>query len=302
MDPDARCHAIASRQFGAIHVSQAERAGLSPAAVRRRVGSGLWRRVLPSVCAICAAPSSFEQRAMAAILYAGPPSALSGLTAAYLWGFVDDAPERIEIRTPRNLRVPGLVVHRGRLAPGDVVKLGPLVVTHPAVTLIDATRTVGEADLEKMLHRALTRRPGLRARLVKRLDAAEHRGHKGIRKLDELLSLVPQGPPESDFATHVFRALRILGRPYAIPEFPFAVDGARYRIDLFYRDEGLAVECDSREFHTLPHDFERERRKLNALQRTPWRVHHVTYRAFTRDRDGVVESVRELLGRPPYQK
>lgn len=235
---------------------------------------------------------------MAGALYAGDGAAVAFESAGHLWGFVEDEPESIDLWTPRTLRGDGVIFHRARtLLREDVTRLGPIPITSPARTLIDLAAHLEEASLEEVVHAALSRNPSARGRLERRLQATGTRGRGGARTLLELIAMCPHRTPESRWETRVFRDLRSLGPPLPVPQYPFRYETRRFRHDFFYTDGPLGIECDSRENHLSPRDFERERYKLNALQQMPWRVIHVTYRRYMDDREGFLDDVARALGR-----
>ena len=99
---------LARRQRGVLTRRQLTQLGISPAQVRWRLGRS-WRLVLPGVVLRDWALPSDLQRGIAALLYAGPRSWLSGPSAGVL--------HRVLAPTPR-ARVHVLVAAPGR--PRDV--------------------------------------------------------------------------------------------------------------------------------------------------------------------------------------
>jgi hypothetical protein len=79
--------AILSRQHQVITRSQILASGMTESALVHRLrAGGPWQRLLPGVfLAVTGAPAS-DQRDLAALLYAGPGSLLTGTAALRLWG------------------------------------------------------------------------------------------------------------------------------------------------------------------------------------------------------------------------
>ena len=73
-------------QHGLITKQQVLAAGFTARTVSRALGRGAYEEVLPGVLRSVQHPVTFESRAMAAQLHAGPGAALSGPTAARLYG------------------------------------------------------------------------------------------------------------------------------------------------------------------------------------------------------------------------
>jgi hypothetical protein len=107
---------------------------LGRGAIQHRLDSGEWQRLHPGVYRMRGAPPSWEQKLMAATLWAGPESAVSHRSAAALWKLDGvDADGLVEVTTarPRNPDVPqGIILHRTKLlTPSDAGWLGALRVT-----------------------------------------------------------------------------------------------------------------------------------------------------------------------------
>src|SRR6478736_2696975 len=127
-------------QYGLVTLSQARRAGLSYAALRRRIASGALLEVHAGVLLDPAVASSFEQRALAAVLAAGDPSFASHDTAAQLWRSPLPHPAAIEFTTliERSPRVAGARRHRsGLLIDNDRTVLRGIPVATPERTIVD---------------------------------------------------------------------------------------------------------------------------------------------------------------------
>ncbi|MFI5052958.1 MAG: type IV toxin-antitoxin system AbiEi family antitoxin domain-containing protein, partial [Acidimicrobiia bacterium] len=137
---ERRARLIADSQFGIVSQAQALAAGLSAAAITRRVQAGVWERLLPRVYRIVGAPPSGQQAALAAALWAGDGALVSHGAAGALWGIEGVRARKVElwVPAPRNPRSELVVVHRGtRLDRADRTTLGPIPITTPVRTLID---------------------------------------------------------------------------------------------------------------------------------------------------------------------
>jgi len=74
------------RQHGVVSAAQAASSGLPHETVRRRVACGLWQRPLPGVYALQSGPPNRRQWLIAAQLYAGEGSVLTGRAALSVYG------------------------------------------------------------------------------------------------------------------------------------------------------------------------------------------------------------------------
>lgn len=77
---------LIQRQCGVITAAQATTYGIAHETLRQRVLRGIWQRLLPAVFVLQAGPASRLQWLIAAQLYAGPGSMLTGRTALGVYG------------------------------------------------------------------------------------------------------------------------------------------------------------------------------------------------------------------------
>ena len=156
---------LAARQGGRVSVAQLVELGISYNTVRRWSLRGYLIPVLPRVYAVGHTARHRESALWAALLYAGPGSALSHATAAAWLGLIDQAPSAIEVSTPRRVRsVTGLRVF-GQREVGCAIEHG-LPVTTVVRTLLDLAavadprlvrRALAQLDYRRQLDReALT--------------------------------------------------------------------------------------------------------------------------------------------------
>src|ERR1700684_394303 len=78
-----RLNRVLGEQFGVVSRAQALECGVSRGRLDHLVRpGGRWQRILPGVYVVNTGAVSADQRAMAALLYAGPKSLLTGAAAA----------------------------------------------------------------------------------------------------------------------------------------------------------------------------------------------------------------------------
>ncbi len=96
--------------------------------------------VLPGVYSVAEHARSFVVKAQAAVLWAGHGASLSGPAALFAWGGLDEPPDAIEIRVPRNFHPhpPAWVRVRRPLRQVDAARLGELDVVNPATAVVTA--------------------------------------------------------------------------------------------------------------------------------------------------------------------
>ncbi|MGH9031848.1 MAG: type IV toxin-antitoxin system AbiEi family antitoxin [Acidimicrobiia bacterium] len=292
---------LAARQDALVHDVQARALGFSPWAVRRRVQTGLWQRVLPSVSKVTGAPTTERQRVRAAALWAGGDAAVSHASAAWLWGLDGfRAPARPDVTVPRR-RGPSsdlVVVHRTLALPdADRAEVGGIPVTSPARTVIDAAAHLGaealEAAVESGFRLGLYRDSFLRWR-VEQLGGTKRPGSGALLRI---LDARGRGAAALESPLEV-RAWRLLvGSDVPRPVRQHWVRGRTrwYRLDFAWRDRKVGVECDGYEPHGGRIAFRRDRRKLAALAGLGWLMVPVTWDDVTRRPDALLADVRDAL-------
>jgi predicted transcriptional regulator of viral defense system len=136
---DARAAPVFARKYGLLTGEQGRSLGFTRDAIRHRVATCIWVRVLPGVYRLAAVPQSWKQRLLAACLWSGSGVA-SHRSAGALYGFDGFRAGLIEITAGLNAAPArtGIVLHRsGQLGPADRTRLHGIPVTTVARTLVD---------------------------------------------------------------------------------------------------------------------------------------------------------------------
>jgi very-short-patch-repair endonuclease len=300
---DLQLCALQREQYGIVTRMQARAVGLSYAALRRRIATGVLLELHPGVFADPAVEMSFEQRALGAVLAAGEPSFASHETAAQLWRLPLPRPAAIEITTTleRSPQIAGARRHRsGLLIDTDVTVVGRIPRATPERTIVDLSSRLSMRELGRLtddaLHRHLSSLGRIQASAM-RLPAAPGRSPK---KLFEMLARRLPGAEqrESRLEDFVFESLH--RHRLAVPSCQHVVwyAGKRRRIDCCYPDALLALEAQGFDAHGRRAQFDADALRGNELQLAGFRVLEFTS-AFT-DRQ-IAEQVAEALGlpRPP---
>ena len=121
-DPLAPLLALAEHQHALVRRSQA----LELVAARgldRHLAAGRLHTPWPSVYRVPGGPRTAEQALLAAVWAAGDGAAAYGRSAGWLWGLIDDAPDRPQVLIPhrRRCRLDGIDLHRRRDLKPEVV-------------------------------------------------------------------------------------------------------------------------------------------------------------------------------------
>jgi very-short-patch-repair endonuclease len=75
------------------------------------------------------------------------------------------------------------------------------------------------------------------------------------------------------------------------------IGGDKFKPDFFWRDAGLIVEADSRQFHDTDMAFLDDRRREQRLQLAGWRVSHCTWWEIEHEPHRLARTIRGLLAR-----
>ena len=272
--PDVVIAEIAARQHGVVTLLQLLAVGLDRNAIKYRLRVGRLHLLHRGVYAVGHRPPSPLTTAIAAVLACGPDAVLSHRSAGALWRILTWWHTPMEVTAPTQHRLKEIQVHRSRHA--DATTHYGIPVTTPARTLVDLadvltpnqlTRAVNEAQVQRLVTAAelttlLTRYPGRRT-----------------------ARLTPErGATRSHLEDRFTRFLKRHDLP--LPERNQPIAG--HEVDAVYREQKLVIELDSRQFHTTPRAFERDRDRdadlLNAgyptVRITDQRLkHHATTEA-----------------------
>jgi hypothetical protein len=242
---------LAELQSGVICRSQVLAAGLSTDVIRARIEGGRWQRLHRGVYAFFSGAPDRQAMLWAAVLRAGPGSALSYQTAAELDGLLDKPGPVIHVTIPaarRATAIRGVVVH---------TRLNAERARHPArlpprtrleETVLDLTDGCGDVVaamdwVSRALGRRLTTQDKLREAMTQRSQ---------LRWRAEITRALSPDLAGIHSALE-FRYFRDVERPHALPrgarQAPARQGGkSRYR-DVLYEEYGLIVELDGRAAH-----------------------------------------------------
>lgn len=281
--------AIAGEQHGVVHRRQM---ALTPSQIKTRAAQGLLVPVHRNVYRVSGAPRTWEQDLAAACLAGGTAAVASHRSAALLWRLrgIERAPVEITVPRTRQPQLGRVVVHRLReLATADVTRRSGIPVTTPARTLLDLGAVASEDTVESALEDAILRGLVSFDHLRRTLERAGAQGRDGTAVLRRLLDERDPDtePTESVLEDMLVRVLRGAGLPAPLRQHWIRAAGYRpIRIDLAYPEQRVAIEADSRLFHSGRADLQRDSAKRNLLVALGWRP-----LAFTWD---------DVLRRSPY--
>jgi len=179
---------ILDAQHQVISRSQALACGLPRSTVTSwSTPTGKWQRMLPGVYLTATGKPTPEQRLMAALLYAGPRSVITGVAALRSYRLRapgSDVIDVIDVIVPQATRRQGtgfVRIHRTRQLP-RVYKTGVIRYAAPARAVADAARLLPSLDdVRAVVAEAIQRQTCSLAQLGLELERAGSRDSSGLR-------------------------------------------------------------------------------------------------------------------------
>ena len=244
-----------------------------------------------------AAPESWPQHVLAACLWA--PGAASYRSALRLLGIEGYSGKIVEVTTATH-RVSSERVrihHVSSMPAGDVMRVGAIPTTNPTRTLLDVGAAISQRGLEEAVDSALRQRLTTVDRLRAGIDRLGGRGSRGPGALGKLLDARGDVvPTDSALETRLSRLLRRhhLPQPQRQVEVRDAL-GFIGRVDFAYPELKIAIEVQSRRWHSDWPARCSDMDRLNRLQTLGWIIIQVTYEDLQRHPAIVAERIREAL-------
>jgi very-short-patch-repair endonuclease len=289
---------ILRRQHHVIGRDQALACGLSRAALRYHLrASGPWQTLLPGVYRTMTGPVSAGQRDIAALLHAGPRSAITGMAAARHFGFQVPDASPVDVVIPMQVRrqsIGFVRVQRSERMPVDVCAEGEIRFVLPARAVADAARRMRSAREVRVLIAETVQQQRC---TIEMLNVELEQGPaQGSAFLRAALAEVREGirsAPEGD--------LRVLLRRERVPMPMFNArlyDEKKTLIavaDAWWEDAGVAAEVDSREYHYSAEDWQRTMRRHDRLVARGVLVLHFTPARIRAEPQAVAAEIRSAL-------
>lgn len=294
------------RQHDVIALGQTAECGLTRDALAHRLRpGGPWQRLLPGTYLAVTGSPTAHQKDMAALLYAGPGSVITGLAALRSQGVIKPAAAVIDVLVPADRRrksVAFVAVYRTRRMPEQAVVMGrrqyatvPRAIADAARGLTDLreARAVVASAVQKgrcplsMLASELEHGPVRDSAVLRQVLAEVTQGVRSVTEAD-LLDLIKRGRlPMPLLNARLYLPGGIL---IAVP-------------DAWWPQAGVAAEVDSREWHLSPADWERTMRRHAEMSRHGIIVLHFTPRQIRSDPATVIAAITDALkagaARPP---
>jgi hypothetical protein len=264
-----RLDRVVRDQFAVIGRSQALDCGLSRSAIDHLVRQdGPWRRLLPGIYATTTGDVSPDQRAMAALLHAGPRSLITGPTAVRQHQLRCAGLNEVDVLVPIGVRRQSAsfvrVIHTARM-PEDFYSTGRMRFAPLPRAIADAAHGMTRlSDVRAVVAEAVQyRRCSLEA-LISELNEGAMAGSRLYRIALAEIGDGIRSAAEADLRELINRS--DLETPLYNPEL-HATDGTFIgRPDAWWQRAGVAAEVDSRQYHLSPEDHERTTLRHNRME------------------------------------
>jgi hypothetical protein len=257
---EERLRYVLAEQYDVISCAQALACGLTRKAVEYRLRhGGSWQRLLPGVCLALTGTVSQQHREMAALLFTGPRSVITGPAAVRRHGLISPGPNTVDVLVPLTVRKQntGFVrLHRTSRLPEAYTTTGQIRFADLARAVADAARGFTRFDdVRSVVCEAVQCRACTVQDLIDELAAGPRAGSALLREaIDEI------GDSVRSVAEADFRRL-ILGSGLPRPMFNAQLFDASGRfiamVDAWWQRAGVAVEVDSRAYHYRADDQDR---------------------------------------------
>lgn len=281
------------RQDGIITLQQARSAGLSPRGVRHRVAAGRWQRLHPRVYRAVDHELTDRARIRAAVLWAGPRAAVSGLAAAWWHGLPVACPKLIEITVARGRQPaarPGIRVRRRTLAAKDLVHLDGIWVTGPALTVLEGAAALGPGGAE-LMDRALQRWVSF---------DSMYRAHcRNLGRWGSPAAAASLGAAADHAASNAERLLVALLVNGCVRGWKLGYVFGEFVLDVAFPAARVGIEVDGWAWHSDADRFRTDRRRQNSLVLAGWTVLRFTWDDLVHRPDQVLSEIQSALSASP---
>jgi len=211
---------------------------------------GKWQKILPGVYLTVTGRPTVEQRHVAALLYAGSASVITGPAAIRLHRLRSPGPDAIDVLVPWTVKrqSTGFVrTHRTRRMPAFYTS-GPVRFARVARAVADAARQFAAVDdVRNVVAEAVQKRACTINEIGLELDEGPGRDTANLRTaLAEVRDGI-RSVAEARFRQHIQRS----NLPWPVfNAFLRAADGTDIgEVDAWWADAGVSVEIDSQEYH-----------------------------------------------------
>jgi hypothetical protein len=260
-DPEARrLLALIESQGQVVSRAQALSGGMSRHAVAHRLRpGGPWRRLLPGVYQTSTGTPTTAQQEIAAMLYAGPESVITGAAALRHYRLPAPQSDRIDVLVPQQAQrqsTADVRLHRTARLPEMVDLLPYRRYALPNRAAADAARWLTSMrEARAVIAAAVQHGACTIGQLTEELNAGPARGSALLRSVLSEVGAGVRSAPEAELRGLIKRAG--LPPPMFNPRLYLPDGTCLGSPDAWWAEAGVAVEVDSKRWHLSPDDWER---------------------------------------------
>jgi hypothetical protein len=260
---------ILRSQYDVVSRSQALECGMTRGTIEYRLRpDGPWRQILPAVYLTVTGTATADQRDVAALLYAGPRSVITGPVAVRRHNLRCAGLNVLDVLVPAGSRrkSTGFVhIQRTTRMPWDLYTTGPIRFASPARAVADAARAMTRfSDVQALVCEAVQRGRCTLEELVGELNEGPTPGRRWYRMALTEISEGIRSAAEAQLKHLIDRS--DLERPIYNADL-YTLDGIFLgRPDAWFALAGVAGEVDSREYHLGARDYEETTMRHNRME------------------------------------
>src|SRR5215471_13976765 len=288
---DVRLRRILAAQHRVISRSQALESGIPQSTVNTWCRpNGKWQKLFPGVYLTVTGRPTAEQRQVAALLYAGTDSVITGPAAIRLHRLRSPGPDTIDVLVPWTVKRQStgfLRIHRTRRMPG-CYRTGPIRFARAARAVADAAHGFTALDdVRAVVAEAVQKQACSIAEIGLELEEGSTRDSTHLRAaLAEVRDGI-RSVAEARFRQRVRRS--DLPQPM-FNAFLRAADGTDIgEVDAWWADAGVSVEIDSQEYHFYREGWLRTDAKRSRLLKHGIFPHNIAPARVDHDWDAVYD-------------
>ena len=296
---------LLSKQFDVLTRAQALGCGITNRMLQNRLrAGGPWQVLLPAVYLTVTGTPTPAQRQMAALLYAGPTSVITGpaaLLSHHVRGARADVVDVLVPVTTQRKDHEFVRLHRTARVPEQAYVLGEIRYAPLGRAVADAARAMDDiGDVRAVVADVVQRGIVPLERLAEEVKEGPVRGSALLRQAVAEVADGVRSSAEAEFRDLIKQAK--LPTPLFNPSL-YAGDQFIARPDCWWADAGVAVEVDSREWHLSPQDWERTLARHAAMSARGIIVLHFSPQQIKKEGATITANLRSALetgrARPP---
>jgi hypothetical protein len=256
-------------QYDVVSRSQALECGMTRGTIEYRLRpDGPWRQILPAVYLTVTGTATPDQRDLAALLYAGPQSVITGSVAVRRHNLRCAGLNLLDVLVPAESRrksVGYVQIRRTTRMPGDLYTTGPIRFTSLARAVADAARGMTRfSDVQALVCEAVQHGRCTLKELVRELNEGPTPGRRWYRMALAEVSEGIRSVAEAQLKRLIDRS--DLEKPVYNADL-YTLDGIFLgRPDAWFGRAGVAGEVDSREYHMRARDYEETTMRHNRME------------------------------------